>query len=179
MVQSVNQADILIAGGSFAGLALALALSQQSGGDLRITVVSPDFPPIAPETINVRASALSRGSLHLLNHLGLWRDLQAVAEPVTSIELTDSGLDDALRPARLTYHLQPPGTAPQEPPNMVIIENHNLGRALHQAAKGAPGVTLHAGASRSGSQESHEGDATETSCRWRSIHGPPTMSLEE
>ena len=122
MSEPSEQPDILIAGGSFAGLALALALSRESGGELRIIVVSPDFPPLDVSAApgNIRASALSRGSLHLLTHLGLWRELSAHAQPVTSIELTDSNLDDALRPTRLSYDLnsqldQPPTPSPSPP----------------------------------------------------------------
>ena len=153
--------DILIAGGSFAGLALAVALSQQSGGDLKVAVVSPNFPPNSPRqpSAAIRASALSKGSLHLLDNLGLWQSLEPYAQRITSIDLTDSDLDDARRPTRLTYDLQ--STAEllanqaargdsgieTDLPKMVIIENHHLGAALSQAAQAATGITLHAGTS--------------------------------
>ena len=87
-----SRTDVLIAGGSFAGLALALALSREAGGDLRVTVVAPDFPPLdasATEANTIRASALSQSSLHLLAHLGLWSGLAPQSQPVTAIELTN------------------------------------------------------------------------------------------
>ena len=138
--------DILIAGGSYAGLTLALALSRVAGGELRITVVSPEFPSLDPLKSDIRASALSRGSLHLLDNLGLWSALAPYAQPVTSIELTDSALDDALRPTRLKYDLAPDANlSAAELPRMVIIENHHLGRVLHDAAIKATSVSLLSG----------------------------------
>ena len=160
---TTSTTDILVAGGNFAGLALALALSRQSGGDFRITVVSPDFPPLdtaAPTAI--RASALSRGSLNLLDNLGVWQALAPHTQAVTSIELTDSAFTDAIRPTRLSYDLttcveEPEGlfvtdgteTGPATTTDatnalarMVIVENHLLAAALHAAARSAPGITL-------------------------------------
>jgi 2-octaprenyl-6-methoxyphenol hydroxylase len=143
MPSTTPDPDILIAGGSYAGLTLALALAHLTRGDLTIAVVSPDFPALDPVTSDIRASALSRGSLHLLDHLGLWPALAPYAQPVTSIELTDSALDDAVRPTRLTYDLAiNPSNAAVDLPRMVIVENHHLGRVLHDAATLAPGVSL-------------------------------------
>lgn len=141
MPDPIPCSDILIAGGSYAGLALALALSNASGGELQITLVSPHFPSLDPAISDIRASALSRGSLHLLDHLGLWTALSPFSQPVTSIELTDSALDDALRPARLTYDLASDAFSAALP-RMVVIENHHLGRILLEAAQKAPGLTL-------------------------------------
>ena len=133
--------DILIAGGSYAGLALAATLSRDSGGDLRVSVVSPTFPKLdTTSAADVRASALSRGSLKLLDSLGIWSSLQPDAQVVHSIALTDSALTDTLRPPVLTYDLTAECDASL--PAMVIVENHRLGAALHQAAMASPGVTL-------------------------------------
>ena len=141
MPQSTTTTDILIAGGSYAGLALAAALSHDSGGDLRVSVISPTFPKLdTTNAADVRASALSRGSLKLLDKLGIWSSLQSDAQVVHSIALTDSALTDTLRPPVLTYDLTAECDASL--PAMVIVENHRLGAALHRAAIASPGVTL-------------------------------------
>ncbi len=141
-------ADITIAGGSYAGLALAASLAEQSGGDLRVCVVSPDFPRLGQPPTDLRASALSRSSLRLLTHLGVWPALEPKCQPVTSIVLTDTDLDDAIRAPRLTYDLQTDdgnsGTG-HVLPRMVIVENHFLGVALLEAAASAPGITMRRG----------------------------------
>ncbi len=163
MSTAPDRTDILIAGGSFAGLALATALAHESGGDLAITVIAPSFPVADPDPSEIRASALSRASLHLLDHLGAWSGLAPHCETVTTIEITDSALHDALRPTRLSFDLQSShaarGSAPagdgedvigDDPfdafradlPRMVIVENHRLAAALYTVARSARGVTL-------------------------------------
>jgi 2-octaprenyl-6-methoxyphenol hydroxylase len=148
MQSAAETCDVLIAGGSYAGLALALALSHESGGDLRIRVVSPVFPaPIASGTLpsDARGSALSRASLSLLSRIGVWPELSNHAQPVSEIVLTDSDLGDAIRPEVLRYQLDA-GDAAQLP-SMVIVENGRLGAALHVRAAAAPGIVLTAGTS--------------------------------
>ena len=139
--------DVVIAGGSFAGLALAAALSKVSGGDLSVAVVSPAFPALATDTppADARASALSRASLNLLDALGVWTELAPHAQIVAAIDLTDSDLADALRPTVFTYDLDASADGTGLPA-MVIVENHRLSAALHRAAHGSQGVALIAGA---------------------------------
>ena len=145
MMQAAPTTEVLIAGGSYAGLALASALARETGGDVSVTVVSPSFPNLDTSAVahGTRASALSRGSLNLLSKLGAWSALQPQAQIVRSIDLTDSALTDALRPTVLTYDLSADRDASM--PAMVIVENHLLGAALHQAAVTSPGVTVISG----------------------------------
>ncbi len=151
-MQNANETyDVLIAGGSYAGLALALALSVETAGDLKIGVVSPGFPALGATASNAgdsRGSALSRASLNLLNRVGVWPTLSEHAQPVSEIVLTDSDLGDAIRQQVLRYALDP-GTAAALPA-MVIVENTRLGTALHNAARQAQGVMLVSGASIAG-----------------------------
>lgn len=145
-MQTADTCDVLIAGGSYAGLTLALALSAESGGELRVMVVSPAYPGnVSPqrELADVRGSALSRGSLSLLSRIGLWPTLAPHAQTVSEIVLTDSDLDDAMRPEILRYSLD----TDADKPAMVIVENGRLGTALYNAARVAPGVVLKAGVS--------------------------------
>ncbi len=140
---AVFDTDILIAGGSYAGLALGVALSRASGGALRISIASPSFASGEAAGVDIRASALSRASLNLLDHLGVWNALAPHAQTVDTIELTDSKLDDAVRPVKLRYALGgSAGESDGELPAMVMLENRRLGSALLEAAQSADGVTL-------------------------------------
>ncbi len=148
MQPAAETCDVLLAGGSYAGLALALALSHESGGDLRVRVVSPAFPASMTSGAmppDARGSALSRASLSLLSRIGVWPELSPHAQPVSEIVLTDSDLGDAIRPEVLRYALDTDG--PAQLPSMVIVENGRLGAALHARAENARGVTLTAGTS--------------------------------
>ncbi len=136
-----RRCDVLIAGGSYAGLALALALASEAAGDLRVIVVSPTFPNSAAqpqEHSDVRGSALSRGSLNLLTRVGVWPTLASHAQTVAEIVLTDSDLEDVVRPEMLRYSLDTDPAVPE----MVIAENGKLGAALYDAACIALGVNL-------------------------------------
>ena len=143
MANAVYDTDVFIAGGSYAGLALGLALSQAGAGDLRVTVASPSFEAAGNAGTDIRASALSRASLNMLDHLGLWRRLALDAQTVAAIELTDSKLDDAMRPTRLRYALfDSDPSNPDRVPKMAMVENGKLGSALLEAVRAAPAVTL-------------------------------------
>ena len=62
MADARTRFDIVIAGASFAGLALALALAQALGGDIRIALHRPRQPPARPpHRDDPRAFAISAG----------------------------------------------------------------------------------------------------------------------
>ena len=94
--------DVVISGASTAGLALALALAEASAGELKIALVERSWPPQAVRG-DVRAYAFSAASRHMLEALGIWRGIAPQAQEVRRIEITDSSLDDGLRPVVLTY----------------------------------------------------------------------------
>lgn len=131
--------DILIAGGGFAGLALALAVSKLSAGELVVGVADPGaLDPAVPLPVDARASALSAGTQRLLAALGVWPTLAPVVETVTRIDVTDSRLADGVRPVLLSYA---PATA-DGGSGMAIAENAHTVAALLAAAGVAPGVRL-------------------------------------
>jgi 2-octaprenyl-6-methoxyphenol hydroxylase len=127
--------DLVIAGGGFAGLALGLALSQTFDGDMRIAVVDPGpLGDLARGSkalpADARAIALAAASQRLLASIGIWDDLAAHAQPVTGIDITDSSLDDGIRPVLLRYdNVLHDGAA-----GTYILENARLLDALHKAA---------------------------------------------
>lgn len=96
--------DVVISGASFAGLALARALSHVGDGALKIAVVSRDAIAGGNATQDdARAFALSASSRHLLEHLGCWTSVAEHAQPVTRIEITDSSLEAGVRPVLLSW----------------------------------------------------------------------------
>jgi 2-octaprenyl-6-methoxyphenol hydroxylase len=101
--QAPNEArkDIVIAGGGFAGLALALALAHSFGTAGDITVLDPAFG--RPPRFDPNSSAIAAGPRRLLEALGLWAELAPHAAPVTRMAITDSRLDDVLRPVWLGF----------------------------------------------------------------------------
>ena len=64
--------DILIVGGGMVGLALGQLLAEQ---DLAIAIIDSNPAPTKPANAEqLRVSAISRASQHLLTRLGVWND---------------------------------------------------------------------------------------------------------
>ena len=126
---------VVIAGGAFAGLALALALRQSLGADFPVTVADPALgrrPSKDP-----RASAIVAAGRRLLTTLGVWDAISGQAQPILDMVVTDSKLDDAMRPAFLTFG----GDVEPGEPFAHMVENRLLIDALHERALAA-GVEL-------------------------------------
>jgi len=136
---SAKPFDVVIAGGSFAGLALALALVRAEGCALSIAVI--DRVPISPSdetrSTDPRAFALSAGSRGLLEALGVWSELAASAQPVSGVDITDSSLEDVHRPVLLHYDTMVDNRA-----RMLILEADRLRRALVAAVRDEPRLML-------------------------------------
>jgi 2-octaprenyl-6-methoxyphenol hydroxylase len=87
--------DVAIAGGGPAGLTLALALKRELGPSLRVAVFDPALDrPIS----DARASMIAADGRRLLQRLDAWPEQ---ATPVAALRITDSRLDDAIRPTFL------------------------------------------------------------------------------
>lgn len=93
--------DIVISGANFTGLALTRALQLAFDGTLKIALVDKAAAPALSQ--DARAFAIWAGGKNVLEALGAWQGLEHAAEPMSSIEITDTALDDGLRPALLTY----------------------------------------------------------------------------
>src|SRR5262245_15962385 len=126
--------DVLIGGGGFAGLSLAIALRQALGSSFSVTVADP---ALAAPGKDERASALAAAARRLFETIGVWQDVAAVAQPILDMVITDSRLADALRPVFLTFE----GEIEPGEPFAHMIENRDLVSALAAKAQ-ADGVTL-------------------------------------
>lgn len=127
--------DVVVAGGSFAGLALALALAGARGGGIDVAVVERRALGAGPGPADARAFALSGGSRGLLEAIGVWRGIADDAQEVSGIDITDSALGDVMRPVLLSY-----ATIVDGRPQMLILEADKLRRALVEAVLAEPRI---------------------------------------
>jgi 2-octaprenyl-6-methoxyphenol hydroxylase len=131
------QRGIVIGGGAFAGLALALALRQGLGADLPIIVADPALA--TKPSRDPRATAIVAACRRLFETIGVWNDVASGAQPILDMVVTDSKLEDATRPPFLTFS----GDIEPGEPFAHMVENRYLIDALVQRA-GAEGIDLRA-----------------------------------
>jgi 2-octaprenyl-6-methoxyphenol hydroxylase len=77
MTQAESKTDILIAGGGFAGLALAVALRQGSDGAISVTLADPAMNRASGD---LRASAIAAAARRLFETIGVWPAIEAGAQ---------------------------------------------------------------------------------------------------
>src|SRR3984893_5481135 len=116
--------DVLIAGGGFAGLTLAIALRQALGPAFAVTVADPALGKSHGD--DERASAIVAACRRLFEGIGVWDAVAAQAQPILDMVVTDSRLQDATRPVFLTFA----GDVEPGEPFAHMIENRHLIDAL-------------------------------------------------
>jgi 2-octaprenyl-6-methoxyphenol hydroxylase len=131
------QRSIVIGGGAFAGLALALALRQGLGPEIPIVVADPALG-MRPSR-DPRATAIVAACRRLFEAIGVWDQVAADAQPILDMVVTDSKLDDATRPVFLTFG----GEVEPGEPFAHMVENRHLIDALVTRAA-AEGIDLRA-----------------------------------
>jgi 2-octaprenyl-6-methoxyphenol hydroxylase len=138
-VQAMNRGDdqvnVLIAGGGFAGLTLAIALLQGLGPSVSVMVADPMLGRSHAD--DERASAIVAAARRLFEALGVWESVADGAQPILDMVVTDSRVDDAVRPVFLTFG----GEVEPGEPFAHMIENRFLIAALEAKAKEV-GVTF-------------------------------------
>lgn len=92
--------DVVVAGGGYVGLSLAVALKVADPG---IEVAVIDNRPAAVARRDPRASAIAAAARKLLERLGAWDAIAPTAQPMTDMIVTDSKVKDAVRPVFLTF----------------------------------------------------------------------------
>jgi 2-octaprenyl-6-methoxyphenol hydroxylase len=137
MTPSGDPIDVLIAGGGFAGLTLAIALRQALGPSFTVTIADPTLSK--SRAGDERASAIVAAARRLLETIGVWNDVAGNAQPILDMIVTDSRLDDAMRPVFLTFA----GEIEPGEPFAHMIENRDLLAAL-EAKAAEVGVVLRA-----------------------------------
>jgi 2-octaprenyl-6-methoxyphenol hydroxylase len=131
------QRSIVIGGGAFAGLALALALRQGLGPEIPIIVADPALG--TRPSRDPRATAIVAACRRLFEAIGVWDEVAAESQPILDMVVTDSKLEDATRPVFLTFG----GEVEPGEPFAHMIENRHLIDALVTRAA-AEGIDLHA-----------------------------------
>ena len=121
--------DVVIGGAGFAGLALAIALRQGLGEAFSVTVADPALGHIKSK--DPRASAIAAAARRLFEAIEVWDAVDADAQPILDMVVTDSKLDDAVRPTFLTFG----GEVEEGEPFAHMIENRHLIDALVAKAK--------------------------------------------
>ena len=131
------QRSIVICGGAFAGLALAVALRQGLGADTPVIVADPALA--TRPSRDPRATAIVAACRRLFETLGAWEQVAPSAQPISDMVVTDSKLADATRPVFLTFA----GDVEPGEPFAHMVENRHLIDALVARAQ-AEGVDLRA-----------------------------------
>jgi len=138
--------EVAIAGGGFTGRALALALAKLAPKGFAIALVDAETPRAdpqpgsAPPKQDARALALSAATKNLLSVLGVWPALEEGAQPIASIEITDSPLHAELRPHFLGFE----DVLGADEPGAYLVEYGALYRALEEAVARAGGIAIFA-----------------------------------
>ncbi|MDO3432738.1 ubiquinone biosynthesis hydroxylase [Rhizobium sp. CBN3] len=92
--------DMLVVGGGYVGLSVAVAV-KQAAPHLNVTVVEA-----APEHAwknDTRASAVIAAAAKMLEIFGIWTEIEPEAQPITKMIVTDSRASDPVRPVFLTF----------------------------------------------------------------------------
>jgi len=143
---AANETDVVIGGGGMVGLTLALALAQ---GGLKVAVADPVPPKAALDAgFDGRVSALSYSSQRMFEALGVWPLLQADAQPIEDILVTDAQLGAAPSPFSLHFDSAEIGR-----PMGAIAENRHIRRALFEAVAKEANIALIAPAALAGLEE--------------------------
>jgi 2-octaprenyl-6-methoxyphenol hydroxylase len=145
--REIAQCDVVIAGGGFAGLSLAIALKQGLGPSFSVIVADPTLGRGGDD---LRASAIAAAARRMFEAIGVWDAVAADAQPILDMVVTDSKLEHAVRPTFLTFageieHSRRSGGVdlPESEPFAHMIENGPLNAALAAKAR-ETGVDLRA-----------------------------------
>jgi 2-octaprenyl-6-methoxyphenol hydroxylase len=130
------QRSIVICGGAFAGLALALAFRQGLGAEIPVIVADPALA--TRPSRDPRATAIVAACRRLFEALGVW-DQVSDSQAILDMVVTDSRLEDATRPVFLTFA----GDVEPGEPFAHMVENRRLIDALVTRAE-SDGIDLRA-----------------------------------
>jgi len=124
-----SDTDVLIAGGGFTGLTLAIALRQALGPTFGVSLADPSLGRSHAD--DARASAIIAAARRLFETTGVWSSVADAAQPILDMVVTDSRLADAVRPVFLSFA----GDIEPGEPFAHMIENRHLVAALEAKAR--------------------------------------------
>lgn len=125
----LQRSDLIIGGGGFAGLALAIALRRALGERFSITVADPALAQVPSK--DPRATAIAAAARRLFEAIDAWDAVAPTAQPILDMVVTDSKVEDAVRPTFLTFG----GEVDEGEPFAHMVENRYLIDALVAQAK--------------------------------------------
>ena len=148
-----RDSDVIIVGGGLNGPALALALAQ---GGLSVTLVDARPAPARAEPgFDGRAYALALASVRVLSALGVWRRVQAQAQPITGIRTSQGHAGQGAAPFFLGFD----AAEIDEGAMGQMLEDRFLYAALRAAMAEAGGITVIDGAKAVAQETGAEGAA--------------------
>ncbi len=136
MTYSPPKQHLVIGGGGVVGLALALRVRQLASALVDVTVCDPG---LGVARKSGRVSTIAAGQRRFLQTLGVWEGLGDAVTPVSAMHISDSRLEDVLRPVYLKLSGE---IAPGEAFAHVVSEAPLI--VSLQEACAAAGVTLRA-----------------------------------
>ena len=129
--------DVLVAGGGYVGLSLAVAI-KKAAPHLAVTVV--DGAPENAWQKDERAFAIVAAARNLLDVIGVWSEIAPEAEPIRRMVITDSRTADPVRPVFLTF--DGAGSGDDGEPFAHMVPNRAVTRSL-LGQTGALGIPVH------------------------------------
>src|SRR3954467_2994585 len=123
--------DVVIVGGGMVGASFALALKDTP---LRVLLIE-SFPPdsASQPSFDERTTALGNGSRQIFESLGVWSAMEKDASPIRSIHVSDAGRFGMARLDAQEQGVRAFG---------YVVPNRVIGRALWQALRDVPNVTV-------------------------------------
>ncbi len=129
-----SEADILIGGAGYVGLATALGIAR---GAPDLSIVVADAAPEGVWENDGRASAIAAAACRMLKELNCWEHILPHAQPINEMIVTDSRTSDPVRPIFLTFE----GDVESGEPFAHMVPNVEMVRALRAQCADA-GVTI-------------------------------------
>ena len=129
MATGSENRDVVIGGAGFAGLALAIALREALGPGFTVTVADPALKH--EKSKDPRASAIAAAARRLFEAIEVWDVVADESQPILDMVVTDSKVDDVVRPTFLTFG----GEVEEGEPFAHMVENRLLVDALVAKAR--------------------------------------------
>jgi 2-octaprenyl-6-methoxyphenol hydroxylase len=123
--------DVAIVGGGMVGASFALALRATRLRVLLIEGVAPDSA--RQPSFDERTTALGNGSRQIFESLGVWKDMVGDSAAIRSIHVSDAGRFGVARLDAREQGVEAFG---------YVVPNRVIGRALWQALRDAPNITV-------------------------------------